>query len=74
MSFDKERETVMFELKRFTLDDPDEVIVLSVEEVVGMILSSAKRYSEKMADIPNIRDCVITVPITWSLRSRVALV
>ena len=59
---------MIFELKKFTMNDPEEIITLSVEEIVGMILHSAKRYAEKMAEIPNIRDCVITVPVNWSLR------
>ena len=68
MSFDPERGTVIFELKKFKLNDPEEEITLSVEEVVAMILFSAKRYAEKMTEIHNIRDCVLTVPVNWSLR------
>ena len=74
LAFDQERGTAIFELKRFALNDPEEIITLSVEEVVGMILHSGKRYAEKMAEIPNIRDCVLTVPVNWSLRQRIALV
>lgn len=39
-----------------------------------MVLASAKKYAEKMADIQSIRDCVITVPTNWSLRQRLSLV
>lgn len=74
LSFDLDRETVIFELKKFALNDPEEIIKLSIEEVVGMILHSAKRYAEKHSEIPNIRDCVISVPCNWSLRQRTALV
>lgn len=73
MAFDPERGTVTFDLKRFKLNDPDEEISLTVEEVVAMILFSGKRYAEKMTEISNIRDCVITVPTNWSLRQRTAL-
>jgi molecular chaperone DnaK (HSP70) len=68
MAIDPERGTLTFELKKFKLNDPDEEITLSVEEIVAMVLFSAKRYAEKMTEIANIRDCVITVPTNWSLR------
>lgn len=74
MTFDSERDTVIFNLNRFKLSDPEENITLSVEEVVAMVLASAKKYAEKMAEISNIRDCVITVPTNWSLRQRLTLV
>jgi hypothetical protein len=39
-----------------------------------MILKSAKKYAETKAELQNIKDCVITVPTHWSLKSRIALV
>ncbi|EAR85326.2 DnaK protein (macronuclear) [Tetrahymena thermophila SB210] len=74
LSIDPERKTVLFELKKFQLSDPEEILILSIEEVVGMILLSAKRYAEKHSEIQNIRDCVISVPVNWSIRQRTALV
>lgn len=51
LSFDLDRQTVLFELKKFALNDPEEILTLSIEEVVGMILLSAKRYAEKHSEI-----------------------
>ncbi|EGR34515.1 hypothetical protein IMG5_009240 [Ichthyophthirius multifiliis] len=74
ISIDSERHTVLFELQKFYLNDPEEKIILSVEEVVAMILKTAKKNAEIKAELQNIRDCVITVPTNYSLRTRTALV
>ncbi|EGR32714.1 hypothetical protein IMG5_073090 [Ichthyophthirius multifiliis] len=66
--------TVIFELEKFKLNKANEKILLRVEEITGMILKSAKKYAEQKAEIPNIKDCVITVPTNWSLKQRIALV
>lgn len=40
--------TILFTLSKHLFDDPNEILVVSVEELCAMILFSAKQYAEKM--------------------------
>lgn len=63
---DPDRSTVQFTLKNFYIKDPEEIITLSVEEVMAMILAYAKMLATRMGGV-EIKDCVVTVPAFWNL-------
>ncbi len=64
------------------LNGDDETVILTVEEIVGMILRRAKKLAEKQSgnkvinvDITfDFQDCVITIPNDWNQNQMRALI
>lgn len=66
------KELVEFLLEGFKLGDDDKPVVVSLEQVFGMIFKYIKQLSEKHGKT-KVRDCVIVMPNYWTLNQRIII-